>query len=40
MFVVINLHMSAYDSSGKLREQEMAYLKDFMIEYKRLVIMF
>ena len=36
MFVVVNLHMSAYDSSGKLREQEMAYLKDFMIEHKKI----
>ena len=28
--VVVNLHMSAYDADGNLRNQEMAYLKDFM----------
>lgn len=34
--IIVNLHMSAYDKSGKLREQEMTYLKDFMIEHKKL----
>ena len=34
--IIVNLHMSAYDKSGKLREQEMAYLKDFMIKHKEL----
>jgi len=28
--VVVNLHMSAYDSDGSLREQEMQYLQDFL----------
>ena len=28
--VVVNLHMSAYDSDGSLRNAEMAYLKTFM----------
>ena len=34
--VIVNLHMSAYDKSGKLREQEMAYLKNFMIKHNKL----
>lgn len=29
-FVVVNLHMSAYDSDGTLRNQEMAFLKAFL----------
>ncbi len=29
-FVVVNLHMSAYDSDGNLRGQEMAFLKTFL----------
>ena len=28
--VIVNLHMSAYDSDGSLREAEMAYLRAFM----------
>ncbi len=28
--VVVNLHMSAYDADGSLRESEMAYLRAFM----------
>ena len=28
--IIVNLHMSAYDADGSLRDQEMAYLKDFM----------
>lgn len=34
--IIINLHMSAYDASGTLREQEMAFLKDFLNEQKEL----
>ena len=33
---VVNLHMSAYDGDGTLREQEMAFLKDFMVEQHEL----
>lgn len=32
--VIVNLHMSAYDGDGTLREQEMAYLKLFLQEQK------
>lgn len=28
--IMVNLHMSAYDASGTLRDQEMAYLKEFL----------
>jgi endonuclease/exonuclease/phosphatase family metal-dependent hydrolase len=28
--IIVNLHMSAYDSDGSLRDQEMAYLKTFL----------
>jgi endonuclease/exonuclease/phosphatase family metal-dependent hydrolase len=28
--IVVNLHMSAYDGDGSLREQEMTFLKEFM----------
>lgn len=35
-FIVVNLHMSAYDASGTLREQEMAFLKDFLSDQKDL----
>ena len=31
-FVVVNLHMSAYDGDGSLRAQEMKMLKDFLNE--------
>ncbi len=34
--LVINLHMSAYDASGTLREQEMAFLKSFLEEQQTL----
>lgn len=34
--IMINLHMSAYDASGTLREQEMAFLKDFLSDQKEL----
>lgn len=34
--IMVNLHMSAYDSSGTLREQEMAFLKDFLHNQKEL----
>lgn len=30
--IIVNLHMSAYDSDGSLRDQEMAYLKEFLEE--------
>ena len=34
--VVVNTHNSAYDSAGKLREQEMPVIRDFMVEeYKK-----
>ncbi len=33
---IVNLHMSAYDSSGTLREQEMAFLKAFLEEQDQL----
>jgi hypothetical protein len=32
--IIVNLHMSAYDSDGSLRNQEMAYLKTFLEEQK------
>ena len=32
--IIVNLHMSAYDSDGSLRDQEMAYLKTFLEEQK------
>jgi endonuclease/exonuclease/phosphatase family metal-dependent hydrolase len=32
--IIVNLHMSAYDSDGSLRDQEMAYLKAFLEEQK------
>ncbi|MBM7453747.1 endonuclease/exonuclease/phosphatase family metal-dependent hydrolase [Acholeplasma morum] len=35
-FILVNLHMSAYDGDGTLREQEMAYLKAFLNEQKTL----
>ncbi len=34
--VVVNLHMSAYDSDGSLRDQEMEYLKTFLEEQQTL----
>ncbi len=34
--IIVNLHMSAYDASGTLREQEMAFLKEFLSEQKTL----
>lgn len=34
--IIVNLHMSAYDSDGSLRDQEMAYLKTFLEEQKAL----
>lgn len=34
--VVVNLHMSAYDGDGSMREQEMSALKDFLIEQNEL----
>ncbi len=34
--MVVNLHMSAYDGDGTLRAQEMAFLKEFMIEQQDL----
>ncbi len=34
--IIVNLHMSAYDSDGSLREQEMAYLKAFLKEQNEL----
>jgi exonuclease III len=34
--LVVNLHMSAYDASGTLREQEMAFLKSFLEEQQTL----
>lgn len=34
--VLVNLHMSAYDASGTLREQEMAFLKTFLEEQNQL----
>ena len=34
--IIVNLHMSAYDSDGSLRDQEMAYLKTFLEEQKTL----
>jgi endonuclease/exonuclease/phosphatase family metal-dependent hydrolase len=30
--MIVNLHMSAYDGDGSLRQAEMAFLKDFMEE--------
>ena len=34
-FIVVNIHNSAYDDSGKLKKQEMDYLKSFLEkEYK------
>lgn len=33
---IINLHLSAYDASGTLREQEMAFLKEYLIELEEL----
>jgi len=36
VLMVVNLHMSAYDGDGSLREAEMAFLKDFMIEQRNL----
>ena len=30
--IVANLHMSAYDGDGSLRAQEMAFLRDFLVE--------
>ncbi|MCD4826233.1 MAG: hypothetical protein K8Q99_00470 [Acholeplasmataceae bacterium] len=30
--IIVNLHMSAYDSDGSLRDQEMNYLKTFLEE--------
>jgi endonuclease/exonuclease/phosphatase family metal-dependent hydrolase len=36
MFHVVNLHMSAYDASGTLREQEMAFLKQYLEEQEAL----
>ena len=34
--VIVNLHMSAYDATGDLRAQEMAFLKTFMMdEYQK-----
>lgn len=34
--IIVNLHMSAYDASGTLREQEMAFLKTFLQEQHEL----
>jgi endonuclease/exonuclease/phosphatase family metal-dependent hydrolase len=34
--MIVNLHMSAYDGDGSLRSQEMAFLKDFMVEQETL----
>lgn len=34
--MIVNLHMSAYDGDGTLREQEMAFLKAFMEEQHEL----
>lgn len=34
--VVVNLHLSAYDGDGSIREQEMNFLKDFLIEQNTL----
>lgn len=34
--IIVNLHMSAYDASGTLREQEMAFLKEFLSNQKTL----
>ena len=34
--IIVNLHMSAYDSDGSLRDQEMAYLKTFLEEQNTL----
>lgn len=34
--LIVNLHMSAYDASGTLREQEMAFLKSFLEEQNEL----
>jgi len=36
VLMVVNLHMSAYDGDGSLREAEMAFLKDFMVEQREL----
>lgn len=36
LLVLVNLHMSAYDSDGSLRDQEMAYLSSFLEEHKAL----
>ncbi|HAX02640.1 MAG: hypothetical protein A2Y45_01625 [Tenericutes bacterium GWC2_34_14] len=33
---IVNLHMSAYDASGTLREQEMAFLKTYLEEQQTL----
>jgi len=33
---IVNLHMSAYDASGTLREQEMAFLKTYLEEQEDL----
>ncbi|MDY0211185.1 MAG: endonuclease/exonuclease/phosphatase family protein [Acholeplasma sp.] len=35
-FILVNLHMSAYDGDGTLREQEMNYLKAFLEVQKAL----
>ncbi|MDO9629492.1 MAG: hypothetical protein Q7I99_06295 [Acholeplasmataceae bacterium] len=35
-FVIVNLHMSAYDGDGSLRAQEMAFLKAFLESEKAL----
>ncbi len=34
--IIVNLHMSAYDSDGSLRDQEMTYLKTFLEEQRDL----
>ena len=34
--IIVNLHMSAYDSDGSLRDQEMAYLKTFLEDQRDL----
>ncbi len=34
--IIVNLHMSAYDSDGSLRAQEMGYLKAFMEHHSAL----
>lgn len=34
--MIVNLHMSAYDGDGSLREAEMAFLKEFMVEQSEL----